>query len=43
MKRGASTGFVVAVFVLCAVCAWATDALLEPGSVLAVAALFTLC
>ena len=43
MKRGDSTGFVVAVFVLCAVCAWATDALLAPGTVLALAAMFTLC
>lgn len=43
MARRGSLGVVVAVLVLCAVCAWATDALLAPASVLAIAAMFTLC
>ena len=43
MKRRESLGLVAAVLALCAVCAWATHALLEPGSMLAIAAMFTLC
>ncbi|WP_338768736.1 hypothetical protein [Massilia sp. METH4] len=43
MDRRGTLGLVAAVLALCAVCAWATDALLAPGSVLAIAALFTLC
>jgi hypothetical protein len=43
MKRRQSFGLAAAVLMLCAVCAWATDALLAPGNVLAIAALFTLC
>lgn len=41
--RGHSVGLVAAVLALCAICAWATDALLQPASVLAIAAMFTLC
>ncbi len=43
MRQRPSIGEVAAVLALCAVCAWATAALLEPASVLAIAALFTLC
>ena len=43
MRRRGSTGLLAAVLVLCAVCAWATAALLAPGNVLAIAAMFTLC
>ncbi|GGY27213.1 hypothetical protein [Pseudoduganella albidiflava] len=43
MKRRESLGHIAAVLALCAVCAWATDALLDPASVLALAAMFTLC
>lgn len=43
MGRHNALGLVAAVLALCAVCAWATDALLAPESVLAIAAMFTLC
>ncbi|WP_259772504.1 hypothetical protein [Pseudoduganella lutea] len=43
MKRREPLAFAAAVIVLCAVCAWATHALLAPASVLAIGALFTLC
>jgi hypothetical protein len=42
MKRDA-LGLLAAVLALCAVCAWATDALLQPAGVLSIAALFALC
>jgi hypothetical protein len=43
MDRHEAVALIAAVLALCAVCAWATDALLAPGSVLAIAAMFTLC
>ena len=43
MDRRNAVVAVATVLVLCAVCAWATDALLAPESVLAIAAMFTLC
>ncbi|WBS03005.1 hypothetical protein OU994_01475 [Pseudoduganella sp. SL102] len=43
MNRRESLGRIAAVLALCAVCAWATDALLDPASVLVLAAMFTLC
>jgi hypothetical protein len=43
MKRHGSLGLLAVLLALCGICAWATDALLAPGNVLAIAALFTLC
>lgn len=43
MDRHYALVMVAAGLTLCAVCAWAVDAMLSPATVLAIAAMFTLC
>jgi hypothetical protein len=43
MVRGHALVMAATALALCAICAWAVDALLNPATILAIAAMFTLC
>ena len=43
MDRGYALAMGASALALCAICAWAVDAMLSPATVLAIAAMFTLC